>query len=257
MPSIINATTTNGVVASGDNSGSLQLATNNGTTAVTIDTSQNVGVGTTSPIQRIDALGYIQARQTTSNYFGYILYDTTNSRIHGTMQYVPGGSPAMQIGTNVAGTSLGFYTANNSPSMILDASGRLTTPNQPSFYVWLTSGNFSTSGIVPFNSVQFNTGSGYSTSTYKFTAPTTGTYIFFAAGITATGTFVEMGAYLNSGSQVANCRNSGSSSGTNTGCSMTWTWTMSANDTMDVRLQGAGNLFGGGVYTNFGGYLIG
>jgi hypothetical protein len=49
MPSIINATTTNGVVTSGDNSGSLQLATNNGTTAVTIDTSQNVAVGTTTP----------------------------------------------------------------------------------------------------------------------------------------------------------------------------------------------------------------
>jgi len=49
MPSIISATTTNGLSTSADNSGSLQLATNNGTTAVTIDTSQNVGVGTTSP----------------------------------------------------------------------------------------------------------------------------------------------------------------------------------------------------------------
>jgi len=49
MPSIINATTSTGLVSSADNSGSLQLATNNGTTAVTIDTSQNVGVGTTSP----------------------------------------------------------------------------------------------------------------------------------------------------------------------------------------------------------------
>ena len=49
MPSIINATTTNGLVTSADNSGSLQLATNSGTTAVTIDTSQNVGIGTTSP----------------------------------------------------------------------------------------------------------------------------------------------------------------------------------------------------------------
>ena len=41
MPSLINATTTNGLVTSADNSGSLQLQTNNGTTAVTIDTSQN------------------------------------------------------------------------------------------------------------------------------------------------------------------------------------------------------------------------
>jgi len=42
MASIINATTSTGLVSSADNSGSLQLATNNGTTAVTIDTSQNV-----------------------------------------------------------------------------------------------------------------------------------------------------------------------------------------------------------------------
>jgi hypothetical protein len=49
MPSIINATTTNGVAVSGDNSGSLALQTNNGTTAVTITTGQQVGIGTTSP----------------------------------------------------------------------------------------------------------------------------------------------------------------------------------------------------------------
>ena len=57
MPSIINATTTNGVAISPDNSGSLQLATNNGTTAVTIDTSQNVGIGTSSPTQKLSILG--------------------------------------------------------------------------------------------------------------------------------------------------------------------------------------------------------
>jgi hypothetical protein len=49
MASILNATTSSGLVTSADNSGSLQLATNNGTTAVTIDTSQNVGIGTSSP----------------------------------------------------------------------------------------------------------------------------------------------------------------------------------------------------------------
>ena len=42
MSTIINATTTNGVVIQPDNSGSLVLQTNNGTTALTIDTSQNV-----------------------------------------------------------------------------------------------------------------------------------------------------------------------------------------------------------------------
>lgn len=53
MPSILNATTTSGLVTSADNSGSLQLQTNNGTTAVTIDTSQNVGIGITTPQQTL------------------------------------------------------------------------------------------------------------------------------------------------------------------------------------------------------------
>ena len=55
MPSIISATTTNGLVTSADNSGSLQLATNNGTAAVNINTAQGVsvlnclGVGNATP----------------------------------------------------------------------------------------------------------------------------------------------------------------------------------------------------------------
>ena len=50
MASILNATTTAGVSVQGDNSGSLQLATNNGTTAVTINTAQDVLVGGTTAI---------------------------------------------------------------------------------------------------------------------------------------------------------------------------------------------------------------
>jgi hypothetical protein len=46
MSSIIRATTTSGLQIAPDNSGSLQLQTNGTTTAVTIDTSQNVGIGT-------------------------------------------------------------------------------------------------------------------------------------------------------------------------------------------------------------------
>ena len=51
MASIISAGTTSGTALNmtGDTSGVLQLATNGSTTAITIDTSQKVGIGTTSP----------------------------------------------------------------------------------------------------------------------------------------------------------------------------------------------------------------
>jgi hypothetical protein len=64
MPSIINATTTTGLVSSADNSGSLQLATNNGTTAVTIGTDQKVGIGTSTLTNRLNVAGAIQSSST-------------------------------------------------------------------------------------------------------------------------------------------------------------------------------------------------
>lgn len=74
MSTIINATTTNGVVIQPDNSGSLALQTNNGTTALTIDTSQNVGIGTStfngvrSVIQGSQTGGAPQTSGTTQTY---------------------------------------------------------------------------------------------------------------------------------------------------------------------------------------------
>jgi hypothetical protein len=84
MPSIINATTSTGLVSSADNSGSLQLATNNGTTAVTIDTSQNVGVGTASPACKLEVTGLIRATSLTNPSSGSgveIGYDGTQGVI--------------------------------------------------------------------------------------------------------------------------------------------------------------------------------
>jgi hypothetical protein len=59
MASIISAGTTDSTSlnVSGDKSGILQLASNNAVTAVTIDTSQNVGIGTSSPTQKLQVAG--------------------------------------------------------------------------------------------------------------------------------------------------------------------------------------------------------
>jgi len=59
MASTINASNgaTSGLIQTGDASGVLALQTNNGTTAVTIDTSQNVGIGTASPSTSLTVSG--------------------------------------------------------------------------------------------------------------------------------------------------------------------------------------------------------
>ena len=76
MTTKINATTTAGVKIQPDNSGALELQTNNGTTAVTIDTSQNVGIGTTSPTDKITVNGG------GARFYGAYTETTTNVGVH-------------------------------------------------------------------------------------------------------------------------------------------------------------------------------
>jgi hypothetical protein len=77
MPSIINATTSTGLVSSADNSGSLQLATNSGNTAVTINTSQQVGIGTTSPTANTQV--DIVSADSSQQYVDVLRLKTSNS----------------------------------------------------------------------------------------------------------------------------------------------------------------------------------
>ena len=58
MTATINANTTSGVVVTSDTSGALALQTG-GTTALTVDSSQNVGIGTSSPDQKLAVAGRI------------------------------------------------------------------------------------------------------------------------------------------------------------------------------------------------------
>jgi len=64
MASIISAGTTSGTALNmtGDTSGVLQLASNNGTTAVTVDTSQNVGIGVVPPTWNTGNALFINSR---------------------------------------------------------------------------------------------------------------------------------------------------------------------------------------------------
>ena len=117
MPSIINATTSTGLVSSADNSGSLQLATNNGTTAVTIDTSQNVGIGTSSPTTVANKNLQVYAGSGASA----VVRVTGNA---GTgFDFLQGGDGAAYV-WNRDNTATLFGT-NNTERMRIDSSGNL------------------------------------------------------------------------------------------------------------------------------------
>ena len=120
MPSIISATTTNGLSTSADNSGSLQLATNNGTTALTIDTSQNVGIGTTTPT---DSAGFNRVLDIQSTN-GAGVYLRASGSSPSTSYFVVGYSTSAAWLYSTANLPMLFYT-NNSERMRITSDGDL------------------------------------------------------------------------------------------------------------------------------------
>jgi len=101
MSTIINATTTNGVVIQPDNSGSLVLQTNSGTTALTIDTSQRAAfVAGTAALPAITTTG-----DTNTGMF-FPAADT--------IAFAEGGAEAMRIdssGNVLVGTATSTFSS--------------------------------------------------------------------------------------------------------------------------------------------------
>jgi hypothetical protein len=124
MPSIVNATTTAGVAVSGDNSGVLALQTNNGTTAVTIDTSQNVGIGTSS----VGVFGVSSGRLlnvvSTTNYAYLQLQGSAGNG--GAIDFGDATVRAAEI-ASLSGSALAFYLNPTNSGNSLTERMRITS----------------------------------------------------------------------------------------------------------------------------------
>ena len=134
MASTINAKTTGvgGIDASGDASGVLALQTG-GTTAVTIDASQNVGIGTSSPTGKLHTLvsgaNFLNV-QSTTNLAALQLQSAT-----GVGTYIissSNGIESSRITTDPTGVIAFSNTASTVERMRIDSSGNVgigTIPN--------------------------------------------------------------------------------------------------------------------------------
>jgi hypothetical protein len=127
----------------------------------------NVGVGNPNPGQKLDINGNVLIAANSNLYFNN----------------ASGYNP--RISNSVSNDALSVFT-NNTEAVRIDSSGRMTKPLQPSFSAKnSTSGNItltdSATIVVPYDSIDFNIGSGYNSSTNRFTAPVTGTYYFWAS----------------------------------------------------------------------------
>ena len=160
MASTISAGTTSGtaIAIAGDTSGALALQTNNGTTAVTIDTAQNVGIGTASPSYKLDVNGQGAIRPASgdsqmsvisagANYATYQIANSTN-------RY------SMQIRTDVSNAWVLRDETAGANRMIVDTSGNLLVGTLTN------SGRIATEGATDtYNLLSLrDTGTNYTTS---------------------------------------------------------------------------------------------
>jgi hypothetical protein len=133
MASIISSGTTSGTALNmtADTSGQLQLATGaSATTAVTIDTSQNVGIGTSSPSTKLHVYNAGDVTTTIgSNTGASILNLTSNSNSSGAYNAIISNTASGEnwyIGGLGNSNSLSFRTNGGNERMRISSTGQVT-----------------------------------------------------------------------------------------------------------------------------------
>ena len=167
-PLTLTAPVINTVTSAASTALTLQSA---GTTAVTIDTSQNVGIGTTSPNQKLEVLkaggGAIRISETASRYV----------EINGYGEGTANGS-VMAFNTITAGTST------------LAERGRFD--NAGSFLVGTTTSSSPSTGIALIPSFSTTNASGISIS-HASNASSGNSYLFFLYNTSGIGSITQSG----------------------------------------------------------------
>ena len=256
------ATSTSGKIRffTGNSANQGEIATGTNTEKMSIDSSGNVGIGTSNPLAKLD------------------VSSTTLSEIRATISSVGAGNVArLALKSPVA--SYAWYVADNANALVLydynattermriDSSGRITKPYQPAFkaYASTSVSNYTTGGtkITAYDTTTFNIGGHYSTVNKRFTAPIAGVYMFaaraWATGGNTTGAGINI--TVNGASVIATIRIATSPGDYTTMNPFTEVY-LNANDYVEVFTEtctstGQVHISTGEAYSGFTGYFLG
>ena len=143
-------------------------------TAMTIDSSEKIGIGTASPLAKLDVSG----NNGSGGYVGVIRNDTNSANYHGLLvstMYDTSNSTVLHLKTNTA-----TPTTGGTDLLKVTGDGIVTMPKQPAFLVNARQSApniaVNTNTTAQFTEEVYDVNADYNTSTYTFTAPVTGKY---------------------------------------------------------------------------------